>query len=124
LPALETPTPARVRTAREAAIKAVEASPVATNEAVLLMSALGELDTAFAIADATLIARGPLVQRAETAAAPTRSALWRTATQWMWAPPVAVMRADPRFLPLCAEVGLTDYWGIRGVKPDYLSTGK
>jgi hypothetical protein len=30
------------------------------------------------------------------------------------------MRADARFLPLCDEVGLGDYWRARGVNPDYL----
>jgi hypothetical protein len=96
---------------------------MAANEAILLMSALGELDTAFAIAEGTLLSRGPLVPRERPGAAKaTENAIWRTATQWMWAPPVAAMRADARFLPLCDGVGLTDYWRKRGVKPDYQQT--
>ena len=27
---------------------------------------------------------------------------------------------DGGFLPLCASIGLTDYWRGRGVKPDYM----
>jgi hypothetical protein len=38
----------------------------------------------------------------------------------MFTPPAAAMRPDPRFLPLCDGIGLTDYWRRRGVKPDYL----
>jgi hypothetical protein len=40
-------------------------------------------------------------------------------TQWLFTPPVAAMRADPRFGKLCDEFGLTAYWRARGVKPDY-----
>jgi hypothetical protein len=31
------------------------------------------------------------------------------------------MRADPRFLPLCSDIGLGQYWAYRGRRPDYLS---
>jgi hypothetical protein len=40
-------------------------------------------------------------------------------TQWLFTPPVAIMRADPRFMTLCDEFGLTAYWGARHVRPDY-----
>ena len=43
----------------------------------------------------------------------------RRMTQWLFTPPVAIMRADPRFLKLCGEFGLTDYWRARHVRPDY-----
>ena len=48
-----------------------------------------------------------------------QDAAWRIGTQWMFLPPSHAMRADPRFLPLCDAIGLTDYWRRRGVKPDY-----
>jgi hypothetical protein len=43
----------------------------------------------------------------------------RRMTQWLFTPPVAIMRADPRFQKLCDAFGLTAYWRARGVKPDY-----
>ena len=43
----------------------------------------------------------------------------RRMTQWLFTPPVANMRADPRFLKLCDDFGLTAYWRARGVRPDY-----
>ena len=46
-------------------------------------------------------------------------ATWRINTQYLFTPPCAVMRADPRFLTLCEGMGLVDYWRSRGVRPDY-----
>ena len=89
----------------------------------MILCALGEVDTAFDIADGFLFSRGSIVrqdQPGSTEAA--NNAAWRINTQWMFTPPAAVMRADPRFLQLCNETGLTDYWRKRGVKPDYQRT--
>jgi DNA-binding winged helix-turn-helix (wHTH) protein/tetratricopeptide (TPR) repeat protein len=126
LPAIDDPSPGNITKAREAAIRAVQGSVRAANEAILIMSTLGELDMAFEIADGTLLSRGSLVprERPGTDHEASKNPTWRTGTQWMWAPPVAAMRADPRFLPLCAGVGLTDYWQKRGVKPDYMRAGR
>jgi hypothetical protein len=121
LPAIDDPSPGNVEKARAASIGAVEASRTAANEAILIMSSIGELDTAFDIADGTLLSRGPLVPRQRPGAAQaSEDAVWRTGTQWMWAPPVRAMRADPRFTPLCEGVGLVEYWRRRGVQPDYM----
>jgi DNA-binding winged helix-turn-helix (wHTH) protein len=121
LPAIDDPSPGNVEKARAASIGAVEASRTAANEAILIMSSIGELDTAFDIADGTLLSRGPLVPRQRPGAAQaSENAVWRTGTQWMWAPPVRAMRADPRFTPLCEGVGLVEYWRRRGVQPDYM----
>ena len=114
LPAIDDPSPANIAKARTACVRAAESSGMASNEAVLIMSALHQLDTAFDIADGSLLSRGPLVPRGQRA---SESAGWRVNTQWMWAPPVAAMRADSRFLPLCESVGLTDYW-MRRARPD------
>jgi len=46
------------------------------------------------------------------------STAWRF-TPWLFTPPVAALRADPRFEALCQGTGLTDYWAKRAVKPDY-----
>jgi DNA-binding winged helix-turn-helix (wHTH) protein len=114
LPAVDYPSPGNLAKARDACVRGAKTTGMVANEAVLIMSGLGELDTAFDIADGSLLSRGPLVEV-------TEDADWRVGTQWMWAPPVAAMRADPRFLPLCRAVGLTDYWKQRGVNPDYTS---
>jgi hypothetical protein len=41
-------------------------------------------------------------------------------TQWLFTPPVAALRADPRFRDICDGIGLTGYWRRRGLRPDYL----
>jgi tetratricopeptide (TPR) repeat protein len=121
LPALDRPSSANVAKAQEACNRAFEASGMATNEAILVLSQLRELDSAFDIASGSLLSRGPLVPRDQPGSHDTAGdAGWRVNTQWMWTPPVAAMRTDRRFLPLCDGVGLSDYWKKRGVKPDYM----
>ena len=89
--------------------------------AVMILSALGDVDGGFAIADGALLARGPIVRQEQPGSnAAAQEAVDRTNMQWLWTPPCAPMRADPRFGPLCDGIGLTEYWRRRGVKPDYL----
>jgi hypothetical protein len=45
---------------------------------------------------------------------------WRANVQWLFTPPCASIRADPRFKEICDGIGLTEYWRRRGVKPDYM----
>ena len=85
----------------------------------MILGQLGELDAAFAVIDALLLSKGPLVAnrpivpRSFTANSPS----W-CRTQWLFMPPLAAVRADPRFEALCEEIGLTHYWRQRGVSFD------
>jgi DNA-binding winged helix-turn-helix (wHTH) protein/tetratricopeptide (TPR) repeat protein len=125
LPALAEPSPENLARARAACTRAAATSGLAANEAILIMSGLGDVDTAFAIADSTLLARGPLVPREDGGARQAaEDAGWRVNTQWMWVPPVAAMRANSRFGALCDGIGLTEYWRRRGVRPDYQLAGR
>ncbi len=38
----------------------------------------------------------------------------------LWLPATRAMRANARFLPLCAAAGFVDYWKAAGVRPDFL----
>jgi hypothetical protein len=118
LAALDQPSAANVIKARAACIEAAQRSARLASEAVQIMSALGQLDTAFDIANGVLLSRGPIVLH-ESATDAAQDAGWRVGTQWMFTPPAAAMRPDARFLPLCDGIGLTDYWRKRGLKPDY-----
>lgn len=121
LPALDQPSPASIARAREAAIKAAKISLPLASQAVWIVSALHDVDTAFDIANGLLFGKGPIVPREQPGANnAATSASWRISTQWMWLPPSAAMRPDRRFLSLCEQVGLTDYWRKRGVRPDGL----
>lgn len=112
LTALEQPSPANIARVREAYRAAVTAKPRLANQAVMVLSALGDVDAAFETANKLLLFRAGLPGR------PARSTAWRF-TPWLFTPPVAAMRADPRFLSLCDGTGLTDYWAKRGIRPDY-----
>jgi hypothetical protein len=121
LAALDQPTAANIAAARTANIAAAKSDLQLTSQAAMVMSALGDVDTAFEITNAFFAVGGPDKgdRRART---PVRSTAWRFAP-WLFTPPIAAMRADPRFEDLTEQIGLTDYWRIRNVRPDYLVDG-
>ena len=88
------------------------------NDTVMILSALGEIDAAFEVTEGFLLWRGKVVSTGQDDGKKMDD-YSRRMTQWLFTPPVAPMRADPRFLKLCEEFGLTAYWRSRGVKPDY-----
>ena len=117
LPVLDRPSTAAVANLRDMCSEAVKKTPALASQAVMSLSALGDVDGAFEIANELLLFRvpgGPPSGR-------QKSTAWRF-TPWLFVPPVAAMRADPRFRDLCDGVGLSDYWRKRGVKPDYQLT--
>lgn len=118
LAALDQRTPAAIATARRANLDAVQKNLRLTSQATMVMSALGELDTAFEIVNA-FFAVG-VSNESRDPKAPVKSTAWRFAP-WLFIPPVAPMRADPRFQLLVDGIGLSDYWKARRVRPDYLT---
>lgn len=116
LAALGKPSPVTIAKARDACVNAVKASGFG-GASVMILSALGQVDTAFEVTEGFLLSKGSVVRRDLPGAA--YDAASRINIQWLFTPPAAVMRADPRFIPLCEAVGLTDYWRARGVSPDY-----
>lgn len=116
LPALDQRTPAAIAAARRATLDAVQKNLRLTSQATMVMSALGELDTAFEIVNA-FFAVGNSSEFRDTKA-PVKSTAWRFAP-WLFIPPIAPMRADPRFQALVDGIGLSDYWKARNVQPDY-----
>lgn len=118
--ALERPGPSTIAAAREANLAAARQSPGQAAYAVMALGGIGEIDAAFEVAEGFLLSRGRIVTRRPT---DRRNMLvnspgWR-ATQWLWTPPLAAFRADPRFIGLCEGIGLTEYWRKRGTRPDY-----
>jgi tetratricopeptide (TPR) repeat protein len=123
LPALDHPSPKTITAARAACFKGAMIGAHLAGDAVMILSALGDVDAAFEVATGFLIWRGSVVQRGKTPFKPELpDAAWRINTQWLFVPPAASMRADPRFLALCEGVGLTTYWRSRKVRPDYQLT--
>ena len=117
LDGLEFRTPSSIKAAERACVDAARNSPALANDVVMYLCALGLPDTAFQLTEGFLLWRGKMI----SAGANGRDVddYSRRMTQWLFTPPVANMRADPRFLKLCDDFGLTAYWRARGVRPDY-----
>jgi tetratricopeptide (TPR) repeat protein len=115
LAALDQPSAANVAAARQANLDAVKRDPKLTSQAALALSALGEVDAAFEVTNNLLLFKAP------QSSSQASSTAWRF-TPWLFTPPAAAMRTDPRFTALCDGTGLTAYWHKRGIKPDYQRT--
>jgi DNA-binding winged helix-turn-helix (wHTH) protein len=119
LDAFADPSSARVAKAREANLAAAQLNPGQAAYAAMALSQLGEVDAAFAVIDALLLSKGPLVaNRPIIPRSFVANSLSWCRTQWLFMPPLAAVRRDARFESLCEEIGLARYWRQRGVAPD------
>lgn len=119
LVALHERTPQTIAAAREANLAGASKATGLAAYGVLILSAIGDIDAAYAIANGFLLARGNIIPRRPSGGPNfVNGAGWRL-TQWLFTPPAAPFRADPRFEPLCDALGLTGYWRKRQVVPDY-----
>jgi hypothetical protein len=116
--ALELRTPAAVKAAEAHCVEMSRSAPSLANDAVMYLCALGLRDTAFELTEGFLLWRGKMISE-DAANGKEVDDYSRRMTQWLFTPPVAIMRADPRFKQLCEDFGLTAYWRARGVRPDY-----
>jgi DNA-binding winged helix-turn-helix (wHTH) protein/tetratricopeptide (TPR) repeat protein len=119
LTALATQSRADIAAARAIILRAAVSSPGFAHNAIMVLSALGDIDAAFAVAEGYFLRRGPTVGSLWTGAGqmPVNDHRWRR-NMMLWTPPTARMRADPRFKRLCEGIGLTDYWRRRGIRPE------
>jgi TolB-like protein/DNA-binding winged helix-turn-helix (wHTH) protein len=90
------------RTARSIA-SAADAGHIDPGIAAMMLSSLGDVDLAFGQADK---AGKPLKSQDDD-------------PSFLFTPPAAAMRRDPRFMPLAARLGLVDYWRGTGKWPDF-----
>ena len=122
LEALETRSAASIQSASLACVDVAQRVPVMVNDMVMTLCALGEKEAAFEVTEGFLLWRGKIVSTGQDDGK-AMDDYSRRMTQWLFTPPVAIMRADPRFLKLCEEFGLTAYWQARNVQPDYQRYG-
>lgn len=119
LDAFADPSPDRVARAREANLAAAQMNPGQATYAAMALSQLGEIDSAFAVINALLLSEGPLVAKRPIVPRSfvANSPSW-CRTQWLFMPPLAAVRADPRFAALCEAIGLARYWRRGNGGPD------
>lgn len=122
LEALDIRTPAAIAKAMEVNLVAAAQIPGVAIAGICIASDLGDLDAAFAMAEVYLLRRGPLAGGLRTG----RDRILLNDLQWrktamLFIPPSAKMRADSRFLPLCRDVRMMDYWRASGTRPDFLT---
>ena len=121
LPALVEPTTANLARAKEGCDQAAKAAGGLAIQAVMILGALKQINAAYEISEGFLLWRGSVVRAGDNRARQLGSdSGWRMSVQWLFTPPCAEMRSDPRFPRLCKGIGLTDYWKARNVQPDYL----
>ena len=119
LTALDQRTPASIANAKRESLLGAKRNLALSYQAVMVLSALGEVDAAFELTDALFAVRHPDGQpQSLNRRPPAKSTAWRFAP-WLFTPPVASLRADPRFKVLSEDIGLSAYWKLRGIKPDY-----
>jgi tetratricopeptide (TPR) repeat protein len=118
LDAMETPSASAIEAARAACWNVAQSSPPMANDAVMYLCALGLTETALEVTEGFLLWRGKFISL-NPANRREADVYNRRMTQWLFTPPVAKMRTDPRFPKLCEAFGLTDYWQARHVRPDY-----
>jgi DNA-binding winged helix-turn-helix (wHTH) protein/tetratricopeptide (TPR) repeat protein len=118
--ALASRRPADVTRAADLLLSQLAFSPSSAVGSVMLLTALGELDRAFAAADAYLLERGPLMASVDwRPGQPSMNDQHRRKTNMLFVPATAPMRADPRFERLVRDIGLESYWTQAKVAPDY-----
>ena len=115
LDAFAEPSAARIAKATEANLAAARLNPGQATAAAMSLSQLGEVDAAFMVIDGLLLSKGPLVADRPIVARSfvANSPSW-CRTQWLFMPPVAAVRRDPRFQAVCEQLGLSRYWRQRG----------
>lgn len=102
-------------------LRSAEQGPAQGLAAVIHLAGLGEADAAMRVAEGYLLRRGSVsVGVHKTASDPSITDQHRRVTQMLFLPVTADLRAHPRFLPLCEEMGMAAYWEAAGVTPDFL----
>ena len=102
------------------AIEVASIGPANAVAALTMLCAFDAIDEIFDVAYGYYLGRGgaatPLRWSAHD---PSITDQHRRVTQLLFIPAAMKMRADPRFLPLCDEIGLSSYWDEFGLAPDF-----
>jgi len=118
--ALQSRRPEETAQARDAQIAAATRNPQFAVIAVQILSMLGFIDDAFAVAEGYLLRRGALIGSLRASQEQlVVNDQERRKTVMLFNPSTKLMRADGRFSQLVEGMGLSAYWKRRGILPDF-----
>jgi DNA-binding winged helix-turn-helix (wHTH) protein len=101
-------------------MEAAHRGAVYAERSMQYLSALGRIDEAFSVAEASYFDRGFTVSPFRYTKTMARySRLEDRRTRPLFTPATKSMRSDPRFPKLVDELGLVRYWKETGSRPDY-----
>lgn len=120
--ALQSGRPGETARARDAQLAAATRNPQFAVIAVQILSLLGFIDDAFAVAEGYLLRRGALIGSLRLSQDQlVVNDQQRRKTLMLFNPCTAAMRADGRFWRMVKEMGLSAYWKRRAILPDFQS---
>jgi tetratricopeptide (TPR) repeat protein len=118
-------SPAEIEAATRRVLASVRGSLSAVINAMMLLNVMEAIDAAFAVSEAYYLERGPIIAAMEwRPGQPFLPDQRRRKTNMLFTPTCALMRRDPRFIPMMQDIGLTDYWRRRGIVPDFLAEAR
>jgi tetratricopeptide (TPR) repeat protein len=102
------------------AIKVASSGPANAVAALMSLCAIDAIDEAFEVAYGYYLGRGASVTPLRwNAQDPSVTDQHRRVTQPLFIPSAGQMRASPRFMELCRDIGMTAYWEQSGITPDF-----
>ncbi|PKB25904.1 DNA-binding winged helix-turn-helix (wHTH) protein [Novosphingobium kunmingense] len=111
--------PADLARAEAVCTQTAPLSPGLAANAIMAMSYLGRLDSAFDVASGLFEMRGKLVQRpAPSSFRDFYSEPGWGRSQFLFIPATSALRADARFPAMCQRTGHLAYWRARNIWPD------
>ncbi|MBU2306427.1 MAG: hypothetical protein KKG89_06260, partial [Alphaproteobacteria bacterium] len=120
IPAIRSQTPAAVAAATTLSLSLSHHGAGHAENGMQWTSAMGQLDAAFAIAEAYYFDRGFSVGDVRFSTEQGRYMRKADRSSYiLFLPSTAAMRADPRFKALVEEIGLEVYWRRSGSRPDF-----
>jgi DNA-binding winged helix-turn-helix (wHTH) protein/Flp pilus assembly protein TadD len=119
--ALATGRPADIDKAMATCLEVAKRGAGFAENVTMFAASVGRIDDAYRVLDSYFFDRGFAIgDRRWSSEQGMYSDRRDRLTYFLFDPPLADFRRDPRFEPLTRTIGLADYWRKTGTRPDYL----